>query len=175
MTPATTQAFTRHGDFEYRFDLVEFSETLKVAGVPKYHGGVADFICEYLEKYEPLMKDSDTVCKPYAVMCVWSSLLGEKRENAWESGDRIFGCLVRSLDNLPEGMIGADLGLKKFLVMTLRGRSMEEVETLVNYPTDRFKEWMPKEYADALYPPIPEVNWHFQIDVDGKETQFMSY
>ncbi|MCL1887726.1 MAG: hypothetical protein FWF96_02500, partial [Kiritimatiellaeota bacterium] len=33
----------------------------------------------------------------------------------------------------------------------------------------------PKEYADALYPPIPEVNWHFQIDVDGKETQFMSY
>jgi len=163
--------FTRYKSFEYRFDVVEFPEGLKVAGVPKYHGGYDDFIGEYYRKFEPLMKNRH---EPYTEICVWSSLLGEKRANSWESGDRIWGCLVTSLDGLPEGIVGADIRVKKFLVMTVRADSWEKCDA-ISHPTDLFKELMPKEYthADALYPPISEINWHFQID--GDDVFFMSY
>ncbi|MCL2641119.1 MAG: sigma-70 family RNA polymerase sigma factor, partial [Phycisphaerales bacterium] len=166
---AMNHGFTRHKLFEYRFDVVEFPESLKVAGVPKYHGGHDDFVGEYYRKFKPLMKNR---YEPYTEICVWSSLLGEQRANSWESGDRIFGCLVMSLDDLPEGIVGADIRVKKFLVMTVRGDSWEKCGA-VGYPTDLFKELMPKEYKDALYPPIQEVNWHFQIGRD--DVFFMSY
>ena len=170
-TTENQNAFTRRENFEYRFDVVEFPESVKVAGVPKYHGGVDDWIGEYHQKYEPLLKDADTIFEPYTVICVWSNLLGEKRKNAWESGDRVWGCLVKSLDNLPEGVSSADIGLKKFLVMTVRAGSWDDLDKVVAFPVDNFKALMPKEYADALYPPIQEVNWHFQID----DETFMSY
>jgi hypothetical protein len=162
--------FTRFKSFEYRFDVIEYPEALKVAGVPKYHGNTQDFIGEYFVKFETHMKNINIVYKPYTIISVWSSLLGEKRENSWESGDRIWGCLVNSLNNLPEGIVGADTGLKKFLVMTVRGNSWEDCEA-VSHPVDYFKELMPKEYIEVLYPPIREVNWHFQIN----ENSCMSY
>ena len=169
---ADENEFARHENFEYRFDVVEFPETLKVAGVPRGGGNNFDYVEEYFRNFEPLMKNLKTVYEPYTVICVWSSLLGEKRANSWESGDRIWGCLVKSLDNLPEGIVGADLGLKKFLVMTVRAGSWDDIEgKVVGYPTDKFKELMPEKYADALYPPIEKVNWHFQID----DETFMSY
>jgi len=46
---------------------------------------------------------------------------------------------------------------------------------MVGHPNDTFKKLMPQEYADVLYPPIQEVNWHFQIDREGEETFYMSY
>lgn len=162
--------FTRFKSFEYRFDVIEYPETLKFAGVPKYYGNTSDFIGEYFQKYETQMKDMDIIHMPYTIISVWSSLLGEKRANSWESGDRIWGCFVNSLDNLPEGIVGADTELKKFLVMTVRGNSWEDCDA-VSHPVDEFKELMPKEYIEALYPPIQEVNWHFQIN----ENSYMSY
>ncbi len=164
--------FIRYNSFDYRFDVVEFPESLKVAGVPAYHGGISDFVGMYYKKYDLLMQNSDYTYEPYTVMCVWSSLLGEQRKNSWESGDRIWGCFVKSLDNLPEGLIGADLKLKKFLVMTVRDSSVENTN-VVSHPVDNFRELMPKEFINAIYPPIQEVNWHFQID--GDETFYMSY
>lgn len=162
--------FTQFQSFEYRFDVIEYPEALKFAGVPKYYGNISDYIGEYFLKFETQMKNMDIIYKPYTIISVWSSLLGEKRANSWESGDRIWGCLVNSLVNLPEGVVGADTGLKKFLVMTVRGNSWEDCDA-VGHPVDYFKELMPKEYIEVLYPPIPEVNWHFQIN----ENSYMSY
>ncbi|HWT75942.1 MAG TPA: hypothetical protein VN258_14655 [Mobilitalea sp.] len=164
--------FTRFKSFEYRFDVIEYPEGLKFAGVPKYYGNTSDFIGEYFQKYEQHMKNMDYIYEPYTIISVWSSLLGEKRANSWESGDRIWGCLVNSLGNLPEGIIGTDTGLKKFLVMTVRGNSWEDCDA-VSHPVDNFKELMPKEYIEVLYPPIQEVNWHFQINAN--ENSYMSY
>lgn len=169
---AMQNKFTRYKSFEYRFDIIEFPESLKVAGVPKYHGSISDFVGEYFQKFEPLMKNTDYIYKPYTIICVWSSLLGEKRINSWESGDRIWGCLVNSINNLPEGIVGAETGLKKFLVMTVHGNSWDDCEA-VNHPVDNFKELMPDEYIDILYPPIQKINWHFQINAD--DNFYMSY
>lgn len=162
--------FTRFKSFEYRFDVIEYPETLKFAGVPKYYGNTPDYIGTYFQKYETLIKDMNIINKPYTIISVWSSLLGEKRANSWESGNRIWGCFVNSLDSLPEGIVGADTGLKKFLVMTVRGNSWEDCDA-ISHPVDCFKELMPNEYIEELYPPIQEVNWHFQIN----ENSCMSY
>ena len=108
MEPANT-LFMNPNEFkkvrraEYRFDVVELPESLKVAGVPKYYAGIEDFVDEYFVKYDSVMKESPIALQPYTVICVWSSLLGEPKPNSWESGDRIWGCLVNSLENLPEG------------------------------------------------------------------------
>lgn len=169
---AEQNKYNRYKSFEYRFDVIGFPEGLKVAGVPKYHGGIIDFVGEYFQKFEPLMKNMDYIYKPYTIICVWSSLLGEKRLNSWESGDRIWGCLVNSINNLPEGIVGMETGLKKFLVMTVRGNSWDDCDA-VNHPVDNFKELMPEEYINVLYPPIQEINWHFQINAE--KNFYMSY
>jgi hypothetical protein len=48
---------------------------------------------------------------------------------------------------------------------------MQKICDAVAHPVDNFKELMPKEYIEVLYPPIQEVNWHFQIN----ENLCMSY
>jgi len=175
---AKQNEFTRYESFEYRFDVVEFPENIKVAGVPNYYGGLADgeYIGEYETKYESIMRNAEYVYEPYTYTDVWSSVLGIKREHSWTSGNRIYGCLVKSLDNLPEGIVGAEIGVKKFLVMTVRGNSWEDFDKVANHPVDNFRELVPNEFKDAIYPPIQDVNWHFQIDgIDGNETFYMSY
>jgi DNA-binding transcriptional MerR regulator len=156
------------------FNVVEFPENIKVAGVPCHYGGLAEgeYIDEYETKYESIMRNLEYVYEPYTYVDVWSSVLGIKREHAWTSGDRIYGCLVKSLDNLPKGIVGAEIKIKKFLVLTARSDSWDDIIHLDN----KFKELMPIEYADSLYPPIKEVNHHFQIEgIDENETFYISY
>ena len=79
---------------------------------------------------------------------------------------------MNSTDNLPEGLVSADLGISKWLVMTVRGKTSRDCN-VADYPINDFLELIPQEYKDAVYPPIKEVNWHFQID--GDKTYYMSY
>ena len=62
--------FTKHKTYEYRYDLVEFPETLKVAGIAKYHSGTADFVDEYCGKYEARVKAAGLALEPYTEICV---------------------------------------------------------------------------------------------------------
>jgi len=167
--------FIRHGSFEYRFDVVEFPENIKVAGVPEYHGGFGDgYIAEYQQKYDSIMRSSDNSFKPYTPVDMWASALGIEREHPWTSGNRIMGCLVKSLDDLPDGLIGAEIDAKKFLVMTVRGEKFENCQ-ICQYPieNDMFRKLIPVEYADAICPPIEGCKWHFVLNND--ETNCMSY
>ena len=167
--------FEKHENFEYRFDVVEYPENIKVAGVPEYHGGFGDdYITEYQKNYELIMRKSDISCKPYTPVDMWASALGIEREHPWTSGNRIMGCLVNSTDDLPDGLIGAEIDAKKFLVMTVRGKKFEDCK-ICEYPieNDMFRKLIPVEYADAICPPIEGCKWHFVLNND--ETNCMSY
>ena len=171
-----TKKFEKHENFEYRFDVVEYPENIKVAGVPKYHeGGLEDnYITEYQQKYDLIMRNSDISCKPYTSANIWASALGIERECPWTNGNRIMGCLVNSTDNLPDGLIGAEIDAKKFLIMTVRSEKYEDCE-VCNYPieNDMFRKLMPVEYADEICPPIEGCMWHFVLN--NNEATCMSY
>ena len=168
--------FKKYENFEYCFDVVECPENIKVAGVPKYHEGgfEDDYITEYQQKYDLMMRNSDNSCKPYTPADIWASALGIERECPWTNGNRIMGCLVKSVDNLPDGLIGAEINAKKFLVMTVRAEKYDDC-LVCNYPieADMFRKLMPAEYADAICPPIEGCKWHFVLNND--EATCMSY
>ena len=170
---ANQKEFTRHESFEYRFDVVEFPENIKVAGVPCHYGGLAEgeYIGEYETKYEPVMKNAEYAYEPYTYVDAWFSSL-------CENGERIYGCLVKSLDNLPEGIVGGEIGVKKFLVMTVRGNSWNDNGEGIghlNSPwlNDNFRKLVPDEFKDALYP--PNNGYHFLVEREGIETFTMSH
>ncbi|WNS41957.1 hypothetical protein [Paenibacillus sp. MMS20-IR301] len=108
--------FQSYKNIEYRMDIIEYPESLKLAGVPISSYPNFANIDHYHAHYKAQMMDR---CAPYTEV-------GFSGGNA-EHYDYFFGCQVKSLDDLPEGLAGIDTGLTKFASITFRASSAEEL------------------------------------------------
>lgn len=105
----TASQFEVYKDILIKMEIIELSESLKVAGLTSE--GLPGFqnIEVYHENFKPLMADRHT---PYTEIGISS--------NIPRSGFYTFGCQVDSIDGLPDGLIGLDTGLKRFASLTFR-------------------------------------------------------
>ncbi|WP_058301521.1 hypothetical protein [Gorillibacterium timonense] len=154
---------------EYRMDDVEYPDSFKMAGVP--YSLYPDFanIGRFHDEYKALMMDRYA---PYTEVGISRSF--------GESYDYLFGCQVESLDELPEGLIGIDTGLKRFASITFRAPSQEELVGGSDGPgdamviaTEFLKEvWLP-EHLDEVAPIVDWDSSCFEIKI-GEETYHMN-
>lgn len=156
---------------EYRMDYAEYPENFKMAGVP--YSVYPEFanIDRFHHEYKPLLMDRYA---PYTEVGIGTS------KGFGDGYDYVFGCQVRSLAGLPEGLIGIDTGLRRFASITFRASSSEELVGGTDGPgeamaiaMDYLKQiWLPEhkgEVADI-------VDWNstcFEIK-NGDETFYLN-
>lgn len=104
----TTSQLEVYKDILIKMEIIELPQTLKIAGVtggeiPGFHN-----IVVYHEKYKSLMTGRHI---PYMEVGISS--------NISRDGFYTFGCQVDSIDDLPNGLIGLDTGLKSLPVLHL--------------------------------------------------------
>lgn len=109
--------YETYKNIEYRMDRIELSESLKFAGLPlSIYPNFAN-IGKFHKEYKSKMLDSYA---PYTEVGYSGTYGGAK----W---DYIFGCQVRSLDDLPNGLICFDTGVMRFASITFRANSTYEL------------------------------------------------
>jgi len=118
-TMEASAKFETYKDILIKMEIIELPETFKLAGVTSE--GLPNFqnIGAYHDKYKQLMKDRQD---PYTEVGLSSNV----DLNSWYT----FGCQVDTIENLPEGLIGFDMGLTKFACLTFRmqpGSSREDL------------------------------------------------
>ncbi|MEO3945680.1 hypothetical protein [Gorillibacterium sp. CAU 1737] len=156
---------------EYRMDYVEYPDSFKMAGVPLSLYPEFGNIGRFHDVYKSLMMDRFA---PYTEVGIGTS------KGFGEGYDYVFGCQVRSLDQLPEGLIGIDTGLRRFASITFRAPSQEELVGGSDGPgdamvtaTDYLKEvWLPEHKEEVA----SIVDWNslcFEIRM-GEETFYMN-
>ena len=169
-TMETTQ-FEMYKDILIKMEIIELSDTLKLAGLTSE--GLPNFqnIDIFHEKYKPLMADRHT---PYTEVGISSNIC----KNGWYT----FGCQVDSIDDLPNGLIGFDTGLRRFACLTFRvqpGGDLvgdddgpgEGMNLANEYLTN---EWIPKN-KDIMYNYQFRDNHHvFEIKKAEKEYRLVN-
>jgi len=105
---ANTQFETYKGIL-VKMEIIELPDTLKFAGIT--NRGLENFqnIDLFHEKYKPMLADR---FDPYTEVGLSSNIFHE----SWYA----FGCQLNSLDDLPDGTVGLDTGLKHFACLTFR-------------------------------------------------------
>jgi AraC-like DNA-binding protein len=105
---ANTQ-FETYKDILVKMEIIELPETLKFVGITNQ--GLENFqnIEVYHEKHKPLLMSKHD---PYIEVGLSS--------NAFKDSWYTFGCQVSSLDDLPDGLVGLDTGLRRFACLTFR-------------------------------------------------------
>jgi len=148
---------------------VEYPESLKFAGVPlslypdfanidRFHTG---YKAQMLDRYAPYTEIGFSGGTP-------------------ERYDYFFGCQVRSLDNLPEGLVGIDTGMTRFACITFRANSAEELVGGEEGPGNGMKTahtyikevWLP-EHRDEVAPIVDWDSTCFEIQ-NNEHFQFMN-
>jgi len=116
----TTSQLEVYKEILIRMETIEHTDTVKIAGVTS--DGLPNFqnIGAFHEKYAPLLKGKYT---PYTEFGISSNIPGE--------GFYTYGCQVDTINDIPEGMIGFDTGLKKFACLTFRVQSGNDINDLV--------------------------------------------
>ena len=104
---------------EYRMDIVELPQSLKMAGVRMRDFPNFGNIDRYHSQYKLFMRGQE-ICAPYTEVG-YSGTFGEGDETF----DYIFGCQVKSFENLPEGLTAVDLGIERFAQITFRAETVE--------------------------------------------------
>ena len=140
-------------DILIKMEIIESDNTFKFAGVSSVN--LPDFqnIGVYHEKFKTLMEEKHT---PYVEVGMASNIISK------DGGWYIFGCQVNDIDDIPEGLVGVDTGLKKFACFTFRvqpgenateellggsegpGKGMEMASEYIK------EKWLPKN-MDLLY------------------------
>lgn len=118
------------GDFQYRFERIEFRDSLKFVGCEK-----ADTISEF-EAWENFDKSLiHHKIEPMIGIHLWQN---ETNPNgAWT-----LGCLVESIEALPRGAVGVDTGWKKFMRLTVRRNTVSEIyESTTHYRWAHNDSW----------------------------------
>ncbi len=102
---------------EFRMNYIELADSLKLAGVP--YSLYPDFanIGRFHDVYKHKMMDK---CAPYTEV----GYSGTCTEAGF---DYIFGCQIRSMEDIPEGLICIDTGVKNFAEIAFRAKSVFEL------------------------------------------------
>lgn len=110
--------YEEYKTIEFRMDNIELSESLKFAGVP--YSLYPDFanIGRFHDVYKQKMINQYA---PYTEVGYSGTY---KDDSQWEY---IFGCQIRSADDIPEGLICFDTGVKRFAVITFRAKSVYDL------------------------------------------------
>jgi len=149
------------GTFSYRFDYLEISEGLKFVGAVD-DGSPLSELDAWNKVDKSLIKG---MIEPYAGIRLWQN--ETHPEGKWTSG-----VLAYSIDGLPDGAIGIDTGWKRFVVLTVRFHTVDEVYD-GNSGHWRFGhsmggEMMPPEYKKLQYsPPAPGTTRGFCTKNNG--------
>lgn len=160
---AKHRKYETYKNIEYRMDTVQLPETLKFAGVTSADHPDFENIGIFHDQYKTLLYDRYA---PYTEI----GFLGETEQGL----DYLFGCQVDSLENLPEGLIGFDTGLKHFAVITFRAATAYELVGGKDGPGDAMftaGEYLQKIWLPANLDKVHEVdidNIYFYIKQDDK-------
>lgn len=165
-TMETIAQFEVYKNILIKVEIIELPETLKFAGLTCEGLQLFQNIGVYQKEYKPLMIDRYT---PYTEIGICS--------NISSSGFYIFGCQVDSIDDLPDGLIGLDTGLKRFACLTFRvqpggdlvGGSPDNGMSIASEYLEN--EWIPKnkdtmynfQYTNQKHPP-----YRFEIKKEEK-------
>ena len=164
MPQPTLPGYQAYNGIQYRMDVVELPQTLKFAGVKNSDFPNFANIGKYHDNFKAQMKERNT---PYIEIGVCGNMLNK--------GDYIFGCVVDSLDNLPDGLVGFDTGLTKFAVITFRSPNAGELVGAADGPGNGMRDaseyiktvWMP-ENKDSTIGYQPGDLMTFDIEANGK-------
>jgi len=142
--------FETFKDILVRMETIELPRTLKM--IVLSNENYPDFGCidAYNEKFKHLIKDRHS---PYTEI----GLSSNYAPNSWYA----FGCQADTLDDVPEGMAGIDIGVSKFACLTFRMLPDSTSHDLVggaDGPGDGMKiageylttQWIPKNVDNLL-------------------------
>jgi len=160
----TNKQMSVYKDILIKTEIIELPETLKFAGLTSENLPNFQNIGVFHEKYKPLMIDKHT---PYTEIGISSNISDR-------GGDYIFGCQVDSMENLPDGLIGLDTGIKRFACLTFRVQPGGDLVGDENGPGDGMnmasdylkEEWIPKN-KDKIYNYNSDYNY-FEIKKEDK-------
>jgi len=136
----TARNFEKFENIYYRYDYMKLSESLKFAGVPSK-------VETYHKQHEHLVQNK---FEPYTEIHLWNNMTNK-------NGDWIYGCLVTSLNNQPEGILGADTGWTRFVVMTIRCDTVEELlkGPAIEWGHHNTCTYLPDVYKEQVTPFAP--------------------
>jgi hypothetical protein len=162
---ASAKKYQEYKDIEYRMDIILLPESLKLAGVTSENNPNFQNIEKYHNEFKAIMRDRHT---PYTEIGISGNMTNQ-------NGDYIFGCQVDSVDNLPNGLISFDTGLKKFASITFRAKTAYDLVGGADGPGDGMKTageyikevWLP-ENMDAVYN-VNLEHMFFDIKTEDKD------
>lgn len=159
--------FETFKNIRYRFDTLVLPESLKFVGLSTK--GDFSKIEIYHEKFSSIVDDKVI---PYTEIGVWENMTSENGEY-----DYVYGCLVNSLNNISEGLVGADTGFTKFAVMTVKCDSVDKLFEDETFRTAHynFMSLLPPEYTDKVCPPAHGQTKGFATvgDVKARDTSLI--
>ena len=130
-------------DILVKVETIELSETIKTACLK----GRGFAFGEFGENYKPLLLDRHT---PYSSVGFFTDYFGKETY--------VVGCIVDTLDNLPEGLEPMDTGIRRFASITFRAVSAEKLVGGPDGPGEGMqtageyveKVWMPKHKDEVI-------------------------
>lgn len=160
---AASNQYEEYKSIEFRMNYIELPESLKFAGVP--YSLYPDFanIGRFHDVYKQKMMDKYA---PYTEV----GFSGTCNDSGWEY---IFGCQIRSMEDIPEGLISVDTGVKRFTEITFRAKSVYELvgdekgpgEAMVVAGEYIKKVWLPKHMDEVN---IVDLN-HMTFKIGSEE------
>lgn len=145
---SSSNKYETYKNIELRMDYIELQDSLKFAGVPySVYPNFAN-IDKYHDEYKSKMMDRYA---PYTEVGAGYSCANT---SGW---DYIFGCQITNMDEIPEGLICFDTGVRRFAVITFRANSVQELvggengagDAMVK-ATEYIKEvWLPKHMKEV--------------------------
>ena len=162
----TNKQMTVYKDILVKMEIIELPETLKFAGLTRMSlpNDLPYFqnIPTYHEKYKPLMISRHT---PYTEIGLGSNV----------TGGYAFGCQVDSIDDLPDGLVGLDTGLTKFVCLTFRVQPGDDLVGDLNsgghgmgVASEYLSEWITKN-KDLIYNRNPDNHGFFEVKKEEKD------
>jgi AraC-like DNA-binding protein len=135
-TMETNNQMAEYKDILVKVEIIELPKTIKVACL-KGHGFAFG---EFEEVYKPQLFDRHT---PYSSVGFFTDYFGGETY--------VVGCIVDTLDNLPEGLDPMDIGVKRFASVTFRAVSAEKLVGGEDGPGDGMIT--AGEYIDKVWRP----------------------
>lgn len=141
--------YEAYKSIELRMDCIELSESLKLAGVPLSRYPNFENIGVFHDKYKQKMMNRYA---PYTEVGYSGTF---NNEAGW---DYIFGCQIRNMEDIPDGLVVLDVGVKRFAEIIFRANSVFELVGDDKGPGDAMQ--IAQEYIKEVWLPkhMDEVN-----------------
>jgi len=164
-TMGTNNQMTVYKDILVKSEIIEQPETIKVACLK----GRGFAFGEFEEQYKPLLIDKHT---PYSSVGFFTDYFGGETY--------VVGCIVDTLDNLPQGLEPMDTGIKRFASITFRAVSEEKLVGGEDGPGEGMqmageyieKIWMPEHKNEVIGSSKKDC---YELTVDGRTYQLGTF